>query len=80
MLWISGQLARGEVSAAKATVQAMLRQKPDWVPALLLFSRVLIEDGQDWEGAEKVLRRVLQPNQREAEHNLKVLLNRMEKS
>jgi hypothetical protein len=45
----------------------------------VLLSQVLLQEGRDWEAAERALRDVLtlEPNHKETQHNLQTLLRRL---
>lgn len=68
-------LARKEFAAAKWTLSQLIEAHPLSIEARALFSHVLLQEGKDHKAAEAALNDVLQldPNNREAKHNLAVL-------
>jgi GT2 family glycosyltransferase/Tfp pilus assembly protein PilF len=76
LLRARGHLSRREYGDAKRLLQDALGQHPDDTALWVVLSHALLQDGKDWIGAEKALRMVLQldPQNREAQNNLAVLL------
>jgi glycosyltransferase involved in cell wall biosynthesis len=74
-----GQVHRGEVAAARRTLESVIAQDPTALGPRVLLSQVLLQEGRDWAAAERALRDVLQlqPNHAETHHNLRVLLRRL---
>jgi GT2 family glycosyltransferase/tetratricopeptide (TPR) repeat protein len=75
-----GRLARREFAAARALAEEAVGRFAAAVPALVLLSHVLLQEGQDPDAAERALRAILErdPDNAEARHNLKVLHTRRE--
>jgi tetratricopeptide (TPR) repeat protein len=71
-------LARGEWAAARAVLEGVVARSPGGTQGWLLLSRALLQEGRDWEAAERALTAVLerQPGHAEAEGNLRVLRER----
>jgi tetratricopeptide (TPR) repeat protein len=69
-------LARQERSSARQFLEQTLRADPDNAGVLEILSHALLQEGRDWDQAERVLRRLteLEPGNREAQSNLQVLL------
>jgi glycosyltransferase involved in cell wall biosynthesis len=74
-----GQVQRQEWAAARRTLTTIIAQDLKAVPPRVLLSQVLLQEGRDWEAAERALRDVLtlEPNHRETRHNLETLLRRL---
>src|SRR5262249_22262768 len=70
-----GQLARGELAAARETLEAVVGRAPQALRPRILLSHVLLPEGRDWDAAELALREVLRldPRQAESWRNLIVL-------
>ncbi len=62
--------------AAREFLEEVLADQPHDERALVLLSQALLQEGNDWMAAEKMLRRILHVNPQnvEAKHNLKILL------
>jgi tetratricopeptide (TPR) repeat protein len=75
-------LARKEFAAAKGIVDGMIAQDAQALWPRVLLTHVLLQEGRDWDAAEKALRDVLalDPNHREARQNLEVLLRQQSKA
>lgn len=75
---MSGRVALGRkrYREARAVVEAAAADHPGHLPLRVLLTHVLIEEGADWAAAEQALRAVLalDPEHKEAAHNLAVLL------
>jgi hypothetical protein len=71
-----GQVQRREFNAARDTLEAVIGLDTKAVGPRVLLSHALLQMGKDWPAAEKSLRDVLEldPDNREARHNLQVLL------
>src|SRR5262249_26378966 len=63
-----GGLARKDFQAARALLEAVIQQYPDVVGLRVLLSYAFLQEGRDWDAAEKALRDVLalDPNDAEA--------------
>jgi tetratricopeptide (TPR) repeat protein len=74
-------LARREFGAARRVLEEAAARFPREVQPRLALSRVLLQEGRDWEAAERALRDVLRldPGQAEARRNLAVLLKQQGK-
>jgi glycosyltransferase involved in cell wall biosynthesis len=74
-----GQVQRKEFAAARRTLETVLAQDATALGPRVLLSQVLLQEGRDWEGAERALRDVLElePQHGETKHNLNVLLRRL---
>jgi tetratricopeptide (TPR) repeat protein len=72
-------LARREFGAARTLLEEIVQGHPNDLWPLVILSYVLLQEGQDLPAAEKVLRDILalDPNNREAQSNLAVLLRQM---
>jgi glycosyltransferase involved in cell wall biosynthesis len=68
-------LARREFAAAQATFTRLAEEYPAEVEPQLLLSHAYLQEGKDWDAAEKALLAVLalNPRHKEARHNLTVL-------
>jgi glycosyltransferase involved in cell wall biosynthesis/Flp pilus assembly protein TadD len=75
MLRGRAHLARREFDAAREHVQAAIARAPQAVVPRVLLSHVLLQQDRDWAAAEQALFDVLalDPNDSEAQHNLRVL-------
>jgi tetratricopeptide (TPR) repeat protein len=75
-------LAQKDYSAARLLLEEVLVDHPHDERSLVLLSQALLQEGDDWIAAEQVLRKILQvnPQNREAQHNLDVLLERLDRS
>jgi glycosyltransferase involved in cell wall biosynthesis/predicted Zn-dependent protease len=80
VLLLRGQahLARKDFSAAQDLLQALMARAPEAVLPRILFSHALLQEGKDWEAAKAALLDVLalDPLEKEAQHNLRVLRER----
>jgi glycosyltransferase involved in cell wall biosynthesis len=74
-----GQAQRKEYAAARRTLAHVIAQDPQALGPRVLLSQVLLQEGRDWEGAERALREVLalDPDHAETRHNLGLLLRRL---
>src|SRR5262249_19179118 len=71
-----GHLARREFTAAKDLLNGAIAEAPDALGPRLILSHVHLQEGRDFDAAEKALRAVLliDPRHPEAANNLAVLL------
>jgi GT2 family glycosyltransferase/tetratricopeptide (TPR) repeat protein len=71
-------LVRREFVQARLLLRETIAQSPQALWPRVILSRVLLEEGREWDGAEQALRDVLEmaPNHAEASRNLDVLLQR----
>src|SRR5262249_7415093 len=60
-------LARNEYSAAREILEKVLVDQPGNERTTLLLSQALLQEGKDWAAAEKMLRKTVQLNPRNAE-------------
>jgi len=69
-------LARKEFEAARCVLEPMLAAQPETVHPRVILSHVYLQEGQDLQSAERVLREIVQlePTQAETWRNLAVLL------
>jgi tetratricopeptide (TPR) repeat protein len=69
-------LGRKEFTAARGLLESAVARWPGEIGPRLLLSHALLQEGRDWEAAEKALRDVLalDPAHREAARNLALLL------
>jgi glycosyltransferase involved in cell wall biosynthesis/Flp pilus assembly protein TadD len=69
-------LARKAFAEARSIIEQVIQQAPQSVFARLVLSRVLLQEGRDWQAAEQALRDVLalDPDHSEARNNLEILL------
>jgi tetratricopeptide (TPR) repeat protein len=76
-----GQFQRGDLPAARRTLQEAIAGDPKALGLWVLLSQVLLQEGRDWEAAEQSLRTILDidANHAEAKHNLALLLRRLGK-
>jgi GT2 family glycosyltransferase/predicted Zn-dependent protease len=74
-----GQVQRREWALARRTLAAVVAQDGEALGPRVLLSQVLLQEGRDWEAAERALRDVLalDPKHAETRHNLEVLLRRL---
>jgi tetratricopeptide (TPR) repeat protein len=74
-------LARQERSSARQFLEPALQADPNNPGLLEIMSHALLQEGRDWDEAERVLRRLteLEPGNREAQSNLQVLLRQQGK-
>ncbi len=77
-----GQVQRGDFAAARQTLEAAIARDGKAFGLRVLLSHALIQEGRDWEAAERALRSVLalDPAHAETRHNLAVLLRRLGRS
>jgi tetratricopeptide (TPR) repeat protein len=75
LLRARGFLARKEFAAARDLLEEVSIRHPARVEPRLVLSYVCLQEGKDWEAAEKALLAVLDvdPHHKEAQHNLNVL-------
>ncbi len=78
MLRARMHLAREELALAKGPLAEAIHRAPRAVGPRVLLTHALLREGRDWPAAEKALRDllVLDPSNREARHNLKLLLRK----
>ncbi len=71
-----GHLGRKEFAAARQLLEETIAQYPQALWPRVILSHVLLQEGRDWAAAEQALRDLLalDPNHREARHNLAILL------
>jgi tetratricopeptide (TPR) repeat protein len=76
LLRARGHLARREFDRARGLLEDTIARVPQWLGPRVLLSHVLLQEGRDWEAAERALRDILAhaPDHAEARHNLAVLL------
>jgi glycosyltransferase involved in cell wall biosynthesis/predicted Zn-dependent protease len=76
LLHVRALLLRQEYPQARQLVEGLIAANPRLLPARVLLSHVLLQQGSDLEAAEQALRAVLDldPGNAEAPHNLAVLL------
>jgi len=69
---------QGKVPEAKKLLQQICAEFGRALPPRIALSRLLLAEGRDWAAAEHALRNVLEidPNNKEAQYNLALLLNR----
>ena len=69
-------LARQDFAAAKQHLRGLIARHPESLGPRVLMTHALLQEGQDWDAAERALRDVLAlaPNHAEARRNLEVLL------
>jgi tetratricopeptide (TPR) repeat protein len=78
LLRARGHLARREFAAARRLLEDAAARAPDLLAPRVLLSHALLQEGCDPAAAERALREVLalDPGNREARHNLAILLSR----
>jgi GT2 family glycosyltransferase/tetratricopeptide (TPR) repeat protein len=78
MLRARGHLARRQFAPARQLLEETIGRAPKNLRARQVLTHVLLQEGSDLEAAEGALREVLalDPDHREARHNLEVLLER----
>jgi Tfp pilus assembly protein PilF len=71
-----GYLARSEFAEARRLLEDVVAKHPNVLRAHLVLSHVLLQEGRDWNAAEKALRDALalDPGHQEAQRNLAILL------
>jgi GT2 family glycosyltransferase/tetratricopeptide (TPR) repeat protein len=71
-----GHLARKEFAVARSVLDDVITREPRQVWARVILSHALLQEGRDWDAAEKALRDVLalDPGNAGARQNLAVLL------
>ncbi len=76
-----GELARKEFAAARQRLEAAIAAAPAALWPRVVLSHVLLQQGADEPAAERALQDVLEidPNHKEARHNLGVLLSERER-
>jgi tetratricopeptide (TPR) repeat protein len=69
-------LKRREFGKARRLLEETITKHPDALEARVLLTHALLQEGQDWDGAERALRAVLAiaPDHEETRRNLEVLL------
>lgn len=79
--WIRarGLVQRKEYPSARRALERVIAQDGQALGPRVLLSQVLLQEGRDWEAAERALRDVLSvdPHHAETKHNLGVLLRRL---
>jgi glycosyltransferase involved in cell wall biosynthesis len=70
-----GQLQRKEFAAARNTLSGLIEQDPQALGPRVLLSQALLQEGRDWQAAEKALLDVLalDDKNQDAQHNLQIL-------
>jgi GT2 family glycosyltransferase len=73
------QAQRKEYTAARRTLEAVIVHDDAALGPRVLLSQILLQEGRDWEAAERALCEVLQrePQHGETRHNLNVLRRRL---
>ena len=68
------QIGRRDYGAARQLVAEAVAREPSSLPRRVLLSQVLLQEGRDWDAAEKALNEILalDPQNQEARHNLTV--------
>jgi GT2 family glycosyltransferase/Tfp pilus assembly protein PilF len=76
-----GHLARREFAAARQELEAAIARDPQALWPRVILTHVLLQEGRDWDAAERALRDVLvlDPHHAEAQRNLEVLLRQQGK-
>jgi tetratricopeptide (TPR) repeat protein len=76
MLRVRAQLARREFVEARRLLEGLIAQAPHALWPRLALSYAYLQEGLDWDAAERALRAVLEldPGHAEARHNLALLL------
>jgi tetratricopeptide (TPR) repeat protein len=71
-----GHLARKEFADARRILEETIAHSPQLLWPRVILSHTLLQEGRDWDAAERALREVLalDPSHSEAQHNLAVLL------
>src|SRR5262249_1505778 len=72
VLWARGYLARGEFAVAHGLLERAITHSPRALSPRIFLSHVLLQEGREWDAAERALRAVLalDPENREARTNL----------
>jgi tetratricopeptide (TPR) repeat protein len=75
LLRVGAHLGRKEFAAAAQVANAAIAQNPQALMPRVVLSNVYLQEGRDWDAAERALRGVLavDPNNASAQHNLAVL-------
>jgi glycosyltransferase involved in cell wall biosynthesis/SAM-dependent methyltransferase len=70
-----GLLAQKEFAAARELLQALIAEHPTRIESRVVLSYTFLQEGKDWQAAERALLAVLEldPDHKEARHNLAVL-------
>jgi tetratricopeptide (TPR) repeat protein len=81
VLRAQGHLARREFAAARELLEKAIATAPTALWPRVILTHVLLQEGRDWDTAERALRDVLalDPGHREARQNLEVLLRQQGK-
>jgi glycosyltransferase involved in cell wall biosynthesis/Flp pilus assembly protein TadD len=76
-----GSLQRREFPRARQVLEETIERYPQATWPRVILSHVLLQEGRDWTAAEMVLRSILtlEPHNKEARHNLGLLLERQGK-
>jgi tetratricopeptide (TPR) repeat protein len=71
-------LAKKEFGPARVILERLIQQAPAAMPPRFYLTHVLLQEGKDWEAAERALRDLLaiDPHRAQAWHNLATLLRR----
>ena len=75
-------LAKREFGPARAILEQLIQQAPNAMPPRFYLTHVLLQEGKDWEAAERALRDLLaiDPHRAQAWHNLATLLWRQNRN
>jgi tetratricopeptide (TPR) repeat protein len=70
-----GHVQRRDFARARAVLEKVIVRDPQAVGPRVLLSQALLQEGRDWQGAEKALLAVLEldPGNKDAQHNLHIL-------
>ncbi|MCS6852571.1 MAG: glycosyltransferase [Gemmataceae bacterium] len=70
-----GAMARREYALARQRLEAAIARWPAALEPRILYSHALLQEGRDWQAAERALRDILalDPTNRQAQHNWAVL-------
>lgn len=73
-----GHMAKKELAAARAILEALIAQFPDALAPRFYLTHVLLGEGKDWAAAERALRELVRvdPAQAQGWYNLAALLRR----
>lgn len=74
-------LAKKDFHSARAILEQVIRQTPEAMPPRFYLTHVLLQEGKDWEAAERALRDLLaiDPYLAQAWYNLTALLRRQDR-
>jgi glycosyltransferase involved in cell wall biosynthesis len=72
------QVQRKEFGLCRKTMAEVIRLDPQAIGPRVLLSHALLQEGRDWQAAERALRDVLEldPDNKDASHNLQMLKRR----